>query len=305
MLMFTKLKVFILIGIFFMLTACSPKQYSFEIDAPPKYSSEYVFKSMSVKNFKSDKKQYLSNIERILKSGIAKEGYIKIVEQGEEAVLSGVLYIGTVHQENSSSSYDCEKKIDGKKVKSTCYGYTYQKKHLLKIDYSLTRIQDNSVIFGESISEEFEDSWYSSQSASKARMSAISDEEIINNSLQKIATKIIQAVSPHKEKVSRELQEGDSDSVKLGITYIENGRVEQALAIWDQCIGQAESTKSVAASYYNIGVIKESQSNYRDAFNLYSKANRLLPTEELYIKAMTRVETLNKQNSKVREWKSQ
>jgi len=287
------------------MTACSPKKYSFDIDAPPKYSSNHVFKSMSVKDFKSNQSRYSQSIISMLKSGIAKEGYIKISQYGGDAVLSGSLHIGRVQTNNETSSYECKKKVNGTKVKTTCYNYTFSKKHTLKVDYTLHSNRDNSIVFGETLSEEFDESWSSSDSASSARRKAKSDDTIINSSLQKIANKIVKAVTPHKETISRELQEGDSDNIKLGIKYIENGRVEQALAIWDQCITKAQSTKERAAAYYNIGVIKESKAEYRDAFAIYSKANALLPKEELYIKAMTRVENLNKRTSKVRQWKSQ
>jgi len=298
------IKIILFTSFAFILTACSPKEYSFQIDAPPKYSSQHIFKSMSVTNFNTNQSQYEQNIITMLKGGIAKEGYISIVQHGGDSTLTGILHIGKVTGSMDESSYECKKKVDGKKVKTTCYSYTYKKKHLLKVDYSLRSNRDNSTVFGDSISEEFSKSWYSSTSASGAKGSAFSDAKIINDSLKKIAEKIIKAVTPHKETVTRELEEGDSDSVKLGVTYIENGRVEQALAIWDQCIANAESKEDIASSYYNIGVIKESKGDYRDAFAIYSKANALFPTKELYIQAMTRVEKLNKRVTKVRSWKS-
>jgi tetratricopeptide (TPR) repeat protein len=239
----------------------------------------------------------------MVKSGIAKEGYIKIVENGGEATLSGMLNIGRVQGEATKSSYECTKKRDGKKYKTTCYTYTYKKSHTVKLDYTLKGNRDNSTIYGDSLSESFDDSWSSSNSASDARMKAKADEQIIHDLLKTIADKVVKAVTPHKETVSRELQEGDSDNIKLGITYIENGRVEQALAIWDQCTVKLKKPKDIAAAYYNIGVIKESTGEYSNAFNLYSKANEILPKEELYIKAMTRAENLSKRVKKVREWK--
>ena len=298
------IKIILFTFLALILTACSPKEYSFQIDAPPKYSSQHIFKSMSVTNFNTNQSQYEQNIITLLKGGIAKEGYITIVQNGGDSTLSGILHIGKVTDSMDESSYECKKKVDGKKVKTTCYSYTYSKKHLLKVDYSLRSNRDNSTVFGDSISEEFSDSWFSLSSASDAKGSAPSDDKIINDSLKKIVDKIIKAVTPHKETVTRELEEGTSDSVKLGITYIENGRVEQALAIWDQCIANAESKEDVASAYYNIGVIKESKGDYRDAFAIYSKANALFPTKELYIQAMTRVEKLNKRVSKARNWKS-
>jgi len=296
-------KITILLFSILFISGCSPKKYSFVIDAPPKYSSEHIFKTIKIKEFKIDKSRYKNSMINMIKNGIAKEGYIKVVSTSGEAFLTGTVNIGEVSKENENNSYSCEKKIDGKKVKTTCASYTFKKRHLLKIDYSLYNARDNSVVFGDSISESFSDSWYSSDSASSARMKATSDNEIITKALEKAVKKIVYAISPHKETVSRELQEGDDDSVKLGVTYVENGRVDQALAIWGQCVAQLKSKEDRSASYYNIGVIKESQGEYRDAFNVYSKANLLMPKEELYIKAMTRAETLNKKEKKVRQWK--
>ena len=288
-----------------MLTACGPKKYSFKVDAPPKYSSKYVLKSMTVKDFRSEGGHYAQTMIDMLKNGIAKEGYIKIVQHGSESILSGTVQVGRVSTSSDSRSYSCKKKIDGQKVDTTCYSYTYTKKHHLKVDYSLYSSRDNSVIFGESVTEEFDDSWTSYTSASDARNRATTDSEIISKSLATITQKIVNAVSPHKETISRELEEGSSDSLKLGIMYVENGRVEQALSIWNQCISQSKLREDIASAYYNIGVIKESKGAYRDAFSVYSQANVLMPTKELYIKAMTRAETLNQKNTKVRQWKQQ
>jgi len=283
-----------------LFTACSPKKYSFKIDAPPKYSSKYRFKTMSIDDFNTDKSNATQNFKYMLKSGISKEGYISI-QKNSNTLLTGNIQIGDVQKESSSSDYSCKKKIDGKKVKSTCYNYTFKKNNTIKIDFTLSK--NGSTIYGDSMSESFEDSWHSSKSASKAKAKAPSDKNIINDLLKKLATRIVNAVSPHKETVSRELQEGESDAIALGITYVENGRLEQALAIWDQALSQATSNKDKSAAYYNIAVIKESQGAYRDAFDLYSKANVIMPKEKLYIKAMTRVENLSKKTETTRKWK--
>jgi len=302
--MFSKVKIIIWVFIVIMMTACGSKKYDFEVDAPPKYSSAYLIKSINIINFKSDNSAYKESFIRMIKNGIANEGYIKIVQGGAEATLSGFLNVGKVQGYTTKNSYECKKKVNGKKVKQTCYSFTYKKTHTLKVDYTLTSSQENSVIYGDTLTEEFSDSWYSSKSASDAKSQATSDRDIINKSLQAITKKMVHAISPHKETVSRELQEGDgNENIKLGITYVENGRIEQALSIWDQSIAQSTSPKDKAAAYYNIGVIKESQGAYRDAFDIYSNANALLPKEELYIKAMTRVETLSKKSKRVRKWK--
>lgn len=303
MLPFQYLKFFMTLSILILMTACSPKTYSFDIDAPPKYTTQDVFKTMKVESFQSNKRAYQQSLTNMIETGIAKEGYIKIVQNRADATLKGTVEIHPIRTNMDSNSYECEKKINGKKVKRTCHSYTYKKENEITINYSLLNNKNNTVVFGESLTESFKESWYSSESSSNARSKAKSDSSIINELLQKLAKKVAQAVTPHKETISRELQDGDDDSVELGITYVENGRLEQALSIWDQAITQANSKESVAAAYYNIGVIKESQGRYQDAFNLYSKANTIFPQEVLYIQAMTRTEKLNKTNKKVKQWK--
>lgn len=299
------LKIYIYISILTFITACSSKSYSFNIDAPPKYTTDDVFKTMQIKPFKSNNSQYKNSLSSMLKTGIAKEGYIKVVNYSADSTLKGTLEINPVETNMDTSSYSCKKKVNGKKVKRTCYSYTYTKKQEISINYSLINNKNQSVVFGESLTESFDDNWYSSKSSSDARSKAKSDRSIINELLKKISKKVVKAVSPHKETISRELQDGDGDeNIELGITYVENGRLEQAISIWDQAISQAKNNKSISAGYYNIGVIKEGQGNYQDAFDLYSKANTILPQEVLYIKAMTRAENLNRKNRKVREWKN-
>jgi tetratricopeptide (TPR) repeat protein len=155
---------------------------------------------------------------------------------------------------------------------------------------------------GDTVSVDFDKTWSSSESRSKARSKAYSDGQIINNALEAIAQKVSWAVSPHKETISRELQEGSDDNIKLGIKYLENGRTDQAISIWDQALHNTQDPKCKAAAYYNIAVIKESQGHYKDAFQLYSEANQILPHEELYIQSMTRVEQAQQQSDAMQKW---
>lgn len=304
MLHFNYLRIFIMLYISILINGCGAKSYSFDIDAPPKYKTDDVFKTMKVERFKSNKPAYQNSLTTMIKTGIAKEGYIKIINYSADSTLKGTIDISPIKTDMENNSYECEKKINGKKVKTTCHSYKYKKQEEISINYSLINNKNQSVVFGESLTEKFDDSWTSYKSRSEARSKAKSDTSIINELLKKLSKKIVKAVTPHKETIRRELQDGDGDdNIELGITYVENGRLEQAISIWGQAISQAKSNKSIAAGYYNIGVIKESQGSYQDAFDLYSKANNILPQEVLYIKAMTRTEKLNKQHTKVRQWK--
>lgn len=286
-----------------LITACGPKKYSFTVDAPPKYSSDSVYKKMKIEPFKSNRGQYGNTIMTLLKSGVAAEGYVQVVDKKEECRLKGVLDIGKMHNNSRSERHKCTKYSNGKSYESTCTRYYHNKKVYIKVDYSLISSKNGNVVYGDSVTYDFDDTWSSGDSRAEAQAKALTDDQIINGGITSISRKIVSAVTPHKEVVSRELQEASNANVKLGITYLSHGRLDQAIAIWDQCIDNGNDVEVKAAAYYNIGVIKESQGLYKDAFGLYSKANALLPAEELYIESMTRAESLNKSGKKLRKWK--
>ncbi len=56
MLKYSKVKALLLIFLF-VVFGCTTKKYSFTVNAPPKYSSEYTFKTMKIQSFKSNKKK--------------------------------------------------------------------------------------------------------------------------------------------------------------------------------------------------------------------------------------------------------
>lgn len=290
------------LSIIFLTTGCSKKQYSFTIDAPPKYSSEYVFKRMQIRPFQSNRRQYGNTIVTLIKSGVAREGYIKVVQNKADSVLTGVIKIGNIYKDSRSKSYKCTRYNGKKKYETTCYTYYYDKKVLIKADYTLHSSVGDNVVLCDSVAYDFNQTWSSSESRSEARARAWTDDQIIESAMSTIASQIIHAITPHKETVSRELQEGSDDSVELGIKYLRNGRIDQAILIWDQCINGSTSIEDKAAAYYNIGIVKESQGFYRDAFELYSKANALLPEEELYMQSMTRAETLKQRDGELKNW---
>jgi Tfp pilus assembly protein PilF len=285
-----------------LVSGCATKKHSFVIDAPPQYSSDVTLKTMQMQPFSSNQARYGGEMTNLVRGGIAKEGYIQVVQGNAESKLSGSLNVGNVLSDQKSQSFECSKVVNKKQVKSTCHEYTYSKKVDLTANYNLQYEKDNSVLSGDSLQWNFSKEWSSQESAADARSQAPSDNEIITAGIKDLSTKIVFAVTPHKEKVERELQEGDDENLKLGIKYLEHGRADQAIAIWDQVVTKSNVPKNKAAAYYNIGVIKESQGKYKDAFHLYSEANTILPVEELYIKSMTRVEKLEEKSSAVRKW---
>lgn len=295
----------ILLLVLLVITGCSAKKYDFTIVAPPKYSSEQVFNTMEVLPFQSNKRSYGEKISGMLKGNVANEGYIGVVDSNADCRLEGTITISDISKNSRREKHKCTKcNGDGDCREVTCYEYLLTKKASIKADYTLYNNADSNVAYGDSVQFDYDKTWSSSESSSEVKAKAQTDEQILSGGLEKIATKITRAVTPHKETVQRELQKGSDKNIALGITYLENGRLEQAISIWDQCAEGLSSSKDKAAAYYNIGVVKESQGLYRDAFELYSDANSLLPAEELYIQAMTRAEKLSEQEKSLARWEN-
>lgn len=296
-------KFSLLIIAIFVTVGCAPQQYKFVVDSPPKYTCSNPIKTMEVMPFQSNNSRYGQQFSDLVKSGVANEGYISVVPKNAESTLTGLIEVGRIYNDSRTESYECTYYKNKKAYKKTCYTYYYTKKNSIKVNYNLHENREKNILYGDSYAEDFDKTWSSSESRSAAKVQALTDEQLIYNSMKKLAQKVVSDITPHKETVVRELQKGNSENVKLGITYLENGRIDQAIAIWDQVIENTTNPKDKAAAYYNIGVIKESQCYYKDAFELYSKANSILPAEKLYIKAMTRTEMSQHREEEMRSWK--
>ena len=295
-------------AIFFIITlmmafGCVPKKHSFTVEAPPKYSSEHKIETITVKPFKSNKAGYGQEIASKIKNGIAQQGYMKVVPAGGKGIITGRLDVGDFIGRTHTKEWECEYK--GKK--EICREYFYIVKCLIKADYSLYSEKEKSAIYGDTFTLDFNETFPSAYVGAKTEAEAIrkapSKDSLIAHSIQAIANKIVQDVTPHKEKIARELVDAGDDSIKLGITYLENGRADQAVGIWEQVSNQTASGEIKAAALYNIGVVKESQGMHQDAFKHYSEANQLNMAKELYIQAMTRAEQNMKRESNFKKWK--
>lgn len=277
-----------------ILVGCAPPIHTFTVVAPAKFPETMSIKSIEVRPFKVLSKQgknYSIQLKKIIEAGIANEGFIKVVNNNSKTLLAGDVFFGKLQQSKYRTSY--------KTKKGTYRIYHFVKKITISGNYSLFDQNEKRTIIGDSFNINFDRKWTSSQNYGEAKASASSDEQIIHLALKQIANKIVSGVSPHKERIKRELKKGSDSNIELGITYLVNGRVDQAVAIWDQVVNNTVKPQDKAAAYYNIGVVKEARGQYKDAFELFSKANSFDIKEELYMKAMTRVERSQQAREKV------
>ncbi len=259
--------------------------YTFTVTAPAKYPDTVVVKSVKVEPFQAlsnHGRQYAAQLGRFVEIGIAKEGFIAVVDRNPMAVISGNIEFGKLQKDAYSTSY---KSDDG-----TQYTYYYVKKLTIAGNYSLRSQNDGRVIMGDTFNVNFEKKWSSHENAGEAKAEALTDEQIVHSVLGQVASQIVSAATPHKKVVTRELEKGGDSNIELGNTYLENGRTGQAVGIWQQVADQTAETETKAAAYYNIGVVREAQGRHKEAFELFSSANRLNPEKELYMKAMSRTE---------------
>jgi len=260
--------------------SCSPTKYYFTVTAPAKSLNDLKIPSIQVFKFNvlsNYGKNEAIQLKGYIENEFIQEGYIRI-SNNSQYVLIGDIEFSRVNYDSNSKCY-----------KGGCT-YTYQKKYSVTGNYSLFERFSKVKVFGDSIQFFFDMKWRSGDSYSDAKSRALSDEKIIFLALNQIARQIVSEISPHKETIHRELRTGKDDNIELGITYLVNGRTDQAVSIWDKVIETTSNSVDKAAAYYNIGVVKEAQGFFKDAFELYSKANELEKEDELYMKAMTRVE---------------
>lgn len=270
-----------------------PQTLTFTVNAPAKYPASEIIRSVQVKPFtilSGRGEHHAVQLKKMIETSVANEGYVKVVNYDFDAVVSGNMNFGDIQKKSYSKSR--------KTKEGTKYTHYYGKKVTITGNYSLTDRNENRTIIGDSFNFNFEKEWSSYENSDEAEAKALTDEQIIQSALEGIAKEITAAVSPHKETVSRELEKGSDDNIKRGNTYLVNGRTDQAIAIWNQVAEQTEEVKDKAAAYYNIGVVKETEGKYKDAFELFSKANALCPDRELYIKALTRVEEIQQLNDR-------
>ncbi len=284
-----------------------PQSHTFTVVAPAEYPASLNIKSIEVKSFDvtGGNQGVGDRLKRIIESEIATEGYLAVMNTGADTVVSGTIHIGKIRKRSYSGKASAvSRKIgeetsriindligdddSGSSRNETVYCHT--KELTITGDYALHDNRRDTRITGDSFSVSFSDRWQSSDSAIEAEAKAPPDEVIVHNLLESIVKDIVQAVSPHREQVTRRLEKGTDKSIRLGITYLKNGRIEQAMSIWDQVAEKTAESKDKASALYNIGVIKEAQGKYVDAFDLFSQANALWPERELYMQAMTRVE---------------
>jgi hypothetical protein len=104
---------------------------------------------------------------------------------------------------SSIQNFDCSyKDSNGNKIAKTCSLHYLTKKATVSTNVQMRSAQNNTLIFGDSISYKFDKTWMG-LSAQDTISNSMSDEEIMTLLLRQIARDIVYAVTPHREEVKK------------------------------------------------------------------------------------------------------
>lgn len=251
---------------------------------------KHLVSPISIHRFVSNNSTYSKYIAETIQAKISEAGYVKVVKSGGRAFLKGNLSLGQIYQDSHSSSYTDKK---GK----THYTYYVKKRMSATVTYSFSR-RDGRILASGKFTAKYEDK-KSASSSTEAQSELKTNDEIRTQLVDELAIKVANAISPVRVSVQIELEEGSHSAIGHGITYMQHGRIDQAIYAWKQ-VTVKNSKSDRAAALYNIGVALEAKGLYRDAFIKYREADVLEPGKKIYIKALNRVEDQAKQDGETR-----
>lgn len=299
------LRVLFCLSILSLFYGCAPQTIKFPVTAPAAYQGK-VPASLKVQNFNSNKRNLGSIFSNEIAAEVTQEGIIKVVDKdtSAEAILKGRLIVGEFNVNSWSESFECIEYQAGKKkpVEKTCTTYFHSKKVDIKAQFDVIDRKSKVVLVSDTELERFNQK-FSGDSAESALTSAPTNDQILNDTVIKLAKSVLQKISPHKITVERKL-EGGNENLELGIKYAVNNQLQRAICFWIEHQDDNDS-KIKAAANYNLGVIMESESEGKNearlnmAHKYYEIADRTAPGKDLYIKALSNTQQLKEQKRKL------
>jgi tetratricopeptide (TPR) repeat protein len=249
--------------------------------------ADVCINSIEVRPFSSNQRNDGTKLAALVKNGIAKQGYIKVVNKGRQTtILTGKLTLGEVKKSKPYHRTQETKDERGRKIIK--HTYHYRKQLSGSVTYALKK--GRVEIASHHFTEGYGRTW-TGQTEAEAKARAAPDEQIITSILNALARNIVYAISPHLEIKSFSLSNsGNHPGINLGIQYYKKRRYDQAEKYWHQVIGQTNESKDKASAHYNIGILKVREGKYAQAFERFRQADILAPGNDLYISALTKVE---------------
>jgi tetratricopeptide (TPR) repeat protein len=279
--------------IFGLLGACSKATIPISYVSTPT-NVDVKINSVQVRSFSSNHRGYGGKIAELVKNDITREGHIRVVDRGGQTMLTGTISIGRFDKKAHYKKSESEDKKGNKKI---TYTYYYRKQLATDATYSLK--QGNKQIAGGNLTDNYDKEW-SGNTAGEAQAKAVSDDEIILNSLNALARRIVTDISPHQATRSfpipcsslfdKALCWNRPQTTKLGVQYYQSGRHDQAEKYWQQTIDNEQNPEYQAEAHYLIGVLRVKDKQFAEAFRRFQKADELDPGNQLYMSALSQAE---------------
>ncbi len=288
------------------LIGCATSKKEIAITVPSKIDGS--ISSMTVHDFDGVKTHYATTLRRELINQLTSAGYIKVLDRGAEAIITGSVQLGRVERSYHNSQSTYTKKVNGKKREYQVTNYHVTKKQTASVNFEVNR--SGETLGSDSYSVDYENQW-TGDSRGEADARAETDEQIFADQLRSMAQYVSNYVSPHSESISLKLMDGSKwgtgiskhPGLSTGIKYFESARYDQAGSLWQQVVEKEPDTKLVAMAQYNLGVIEMVHNKYDDAFEKFATADGLDPGNKSYITALGKAEVAGGQKKQVdKDW---
>ncbi|MBN2817215.1 MAG: hypothetical protein JXQ67_11065 [Campylobacterales bacterium] len=266
-------------------------------------------------SFKIDSKSYFTMIsrndlnkiiseQRVQNSGLVNQKTaVKVGELiGAQAIISGNVAKPT---SEDSYFYEIRTRCADKKCSELVYYQVRCKKRAvgLSAELRIVDVQRGDIIFGDTLNK------YAEYKHCSDYSNALPSTEMAAQRLAtSMANEFTYRLTPHYKVFGVTLlEEPDLDYtdeqeklLEVSLQYIEHGRFDKAEQFLSELIDSTGSQSYVA--FYNLGVTKEAQGNYKEAKEYYEQADSLMlePVEEINA-AVLRIDSLIQKRQKTRE----
>ena len=252
---------------------------------------------------RNDLKKILAE-QKLQNSGlVSDENIVKVGELiGAQAIISG--HVSPATQQDSNFYEERLRCANSKCSKLEAYAVRCMKRVVgLSAELRVVDITKGDIIYAQNLSKHatFKHCLDDSRAIPSREMAA-------QNLAQRIANDFTYKLTPHYKQLNVSLlDDPDLDYtdkqeklLEISLKYIEQGRYDKAEKLLMDLIDSTDSKSYVA--FYNLGVIKEAQGNYKEAKEYYEYADNLMiePVEEIN-SAVIRIRSLISKRNKTME----
>jgi len=290
--MINQKRLLLLIGFCCLLSACA---HQVPVTLVKPADNGQALTTLAVKPFVTNPyfQAYGAALTNRIKAGISQAGFIKIVESSSSPQLEGTLSMFPLAQQCAPAEH---KDLRGHNHQ----GYSCSRQITINASYTLTHIGNIMVRQFSTDQKDFD--FGHSPAAILATLK--SEQQLLNQGLEKIAQQIVQDISPKQAKQYwslptdslpklvggiKNIFKKDPASPKDQSPQLEQGTDNITLTRFRQPQESTQASKQ-AAVYYNNAILHMQQHNMTKAFHLCTIAQYLMPSEMLYMETLNTIQ---------------